>query len=75
MCLMYVYGCVHTEVPVRHHDRGWVPTPNMHWCLVRDALAHTVWLRGHDAPSLKQASDSSGSRNGGTRPHHETNCI
>ncbi len=23
-----------------------VPTPNVRWCMVRDALAHAVWLRG-----------------------------
>ncbi len=45
MGLMYFYGCVH-EVLVRHHDRRWVPTPNVRWCKVRDALAHAVWPRG-----------------------------
>ncbi len=32
---------------MRHHDRQWVPTPNVRWRMVRDALAHAVWLRGH----------------------------
>ncbi len=48
MGLTYVYGCVHTEVCVRHHDRRWVATPNVCWCMVRDALAHAVWLRGEE---------------------------
>ncbi len=49
MGLTYVHGCVHTEVPVRQHDSGWVPTPNMCWGMVRnvvkavrDALAHAA---------------------------------
>ncbi len=46
MGLTCVYGCIHTEVYVHHHDRGRVPTPNMRWHMVRDALAHAVWLRG-----------------------------
>ncbi len=53
MGLTHVHGCVHTEVCVHHHDHGWVPTPNVCWCMVRnvvkavrDALAHAVWLRG-----------------------------
>ncbi len=29
-----------------HHDHGRVPTPNMCWHMVRDALAHAVWPRG-----------------------------
>ncbi len=29
---VYIYGCVHTEVHVRHHDHRWVLTPNVHWC-------------------------------------------
>ncbi len=41
-----VYGCVHTEVPVHYLDHGWVPTPNVPWRMVRDALAHAVWPRG-----------------------------
>ncbi len=49
-----MYGCcVHTEVLVYHHDRRWVPTPNVHWHMgwyvikaVRDALAHAVWPAG-----------------------------
>ncbi len=46
MGLTYIYGCVHTEVRVRHYDHGWVPSPNMGWRMVRDALAHAVSLRG-----------------------------
>ncbi len=45
MGLTYVYGCVHTEVRVCHHDHEWAPTLNMRWRMVRDALAHAVWLR------------------------------
>ncbi len=37
------------------HDRGWVPTQNVRWRMVRDALAHGVWLRG-DATSVTQVS-------------------
>ncbi len=47
MGLTDVCTCVHTEVRVCHHDRGWVPTPNVRWCMVRDALAYAVWLRGY----------------------------
>ncbi len=47
MGLTFLCGCVHTEVRVHHHDRGWVPTPNVRWRMVRDALAHAVWLRGN----------------------------
>ncbi len=42
-----MYGSVHTEVLVHHHDRGWVPTPNVRWRMVRDALTHAVWLSGY----------------------------
>ncbi len=49
MGLTNVHGCVHTDMHVRHHDRGWVPTPNVRWRMVRnvvkavhDALAHAV---------------------------------
>ncbi len=52
MGLAYVSGCVHTEVCVRHHDRGWVPNPNARWRMVRDALAHAVWLRGDATSAL-----------------------
>ena len=55
MGLMYVYGCVHTDVRVHHHDRRWVPTPNMYWRMVRDALAHAVWLRGQEAHKTQMA--------------------
>ncbi len=53
MGLTYVYSCVHTEVYVCHHDRGWVPTPNVCWRMVRDALAHAVWPRGHLSLALR----------------------
>ncbi len=36
MGLTHVYGCVHTDVHVRYHDRGWVPTPNVRWRMVHD---------------------------------------
>ena len=52
MGLTYVYGCVHTEVYVRHHDLRWVLTPNVCWRMVRDALAHVVWLRGEPHPTV-----------------------
>ncbi len=54
MGLTYVYGCVHTEVHVHHHNRGWVPTPSVRWRMVRnvvrDALAHAVWSSGQGSP-------------------------
>ncbi len=42
--VMFTLKCV--CVCVCHHDCGWVPTPNVCWCMVRDALAHAVCLRG-----------------------------
>ncbi len=45
MGLAYVYGCVHTEVHVHHHDRRWFPTRAAR--MVRGALAHAVWPRGN----------------------------
>ncbi len=61
MGLMYVYGCVHTEVHVHPHDRRWVPTPNMCWRMVRnvvkavrDALVHAVCHSVHRCSSAVQ---------------------
>ncbi len=41
-----------TNPPRMVYIHGWVPTPNLCWCLVQnvvkavhDALAHAVWLR------------------------------
>ncbi len=50
MGLMYVFGCVHTEMRMCHHDHGCVPTPNVRWCMVCDAMAHAVWPRGDTQP-------------------------
>ena len=62
MGLTHVHGCVHTEVHMRHYDLGWVPTPNVHWHtvwnvvkVVRDALAHAVWLRGEASALVHKA--------------------
>ncbi len=63
--LTYVYGCVHT---VHHHDRRWVPTPKMRWRMVRDVLAHAVWLRGQQTcpPLFRRAPIGASVRTGHT---------
>ncbi len=44
---IYVYGCVHTDVHVCHHDHRWVPTPNMRWRMQCDrGVTHSALAFG-----------------------------
>ena len=56
MGLTHVFGCVHTEVRVHHHDHGWVPTC-VQMSRDNDIAVSNVTLQGL-APPLRHGDES-----------------